>query len=187
MIYVGRTSWSAFLPAESRPRLIRRQTGRSTHAVYNVSVSASNPLKLSPRPQSTKTRAGLWLALALMLGSAGAVWFFYAHGWLLYYGDAEAHLNGARRVFDSQTPGYDQLGPPWLPLLHVLMLPFVRNDSLVAQRAGRRHSARRLFRNGGVVPVCGGAAHLPLHARRAGGRRAVRLAIPTCCTSSPPP
>ena len=58
------------------------------------------------------------------------MWFFYAHGWLLYYGDAEAHLNGARRILDSQTPGYDQLGPPWLPLLHALILPFARNASL---------------------------------------------------------
>jgi hypothetical protein len=83
---------------------------------------------ISPR-QSTD-RAGLWLALALTLWSAGAVWFFYAHGWLLYYGDAEAHLNGARRILDSQTPGYEQLGPPWLPLLHVLILPFARNEEL---------------------------------------------------------
>ena len=80
--------------------------------------------------ESKKNRAGLWLALALTLWSAGAVWFFSAHGWLLYYGDAEAHLNAARRIFDSQTPGYEQLGPPWLPLPHVLMLPFVRNDGL---------------------------------------------------------
>jgi hypothetical protein len=80
--------------------------------------------------RQTKARAGLWLALALTLWSAGAVWFFYAHGWLLYYGDAEAHLNAARRILDSQTPGYEQLGPPWLPLLHVLILPFARNAEL---------------------------------------------------------
>ena len=81
-------------------------------------------------PRQTKDRAGLWLALALTLWSAGAVWFFYAHGWLLYYGDAEAHLNAARRILDSQTPGYEQLGPAWLPLLHVLILPFARNAEL---------------------------------------------------------
>jgi hypothetical protein len=86
--------------------------------------------KIESTAESTKDRAGLWLAPALTLWSAGAVWFFYAHGWLLYYGDAEAHLNGARRIFDSTTPGYDQLGPPWLPLLHVLILPFVRNYGL---------------------------------------------------------
>ena len=59
-----------------------------------------------------------------------AVWFFYAHGWLLYYGDAEAHLNIARHVFDSETPGMIQFGTVWLPLQHALMLPFVRVDSL---------------------------------------------------------
>jgi len=62
--------------------------------------------------------------------SALAVWFFYAHGWLLYYGDAEAHLNIARHVFDSQTPGLIQFGTVWLPLPHALMLPFVQFDSL---------------------------------------------------------
>jgi hypothetical protein len=75
-------------------------------------------------------RAGFWMAAALTLWSAGAVWFFCAHGWILYFGDAEAHLNGARRIFDTTTPGYDQLGPPWLPLLHVLILPFAHNDWL---------------------------------------------------------
>src|ERR1035437_3057221 len=73
---------------------------------------------ISPR-QSTD-RAGLWLALALTLWSAGAVWVFYAHGWLLYYGDAEA----------PHTPGSEQLAPPWLPLLHVLILPLARNEEL---------------------------------------------------------
>ena len=69
-------------------------------------------------------------AFFLTLLSAGAVWFFQLHGWLLWYGDAEAHLNAARRMVDSQTPGYDQLGSVWLPLLHVLTLPFAAVDSL---------------------------------------------------------
>jgi len=77
-----------------------------------------------------RDRAGLWLALTLVCWSAAAVWFFHAHGWLLYYGDAEAHLNAARRIFDNRTPGYDQIGPPWLPLLHLLVLPFVHDDAL---------------------------------------------------------
>jgi hypothetical protein len=54
----------------------------------------------------------------------------YHAGWLLYYGDAEAHLNHARRILDSLTPGIGQLGTVWLPLPHVLMLPFVANDRL---------------------------------------------------------
>jgi hypothetical protein len=62
--------------------------------------------------------------------SAAGVSFFYWKGELFYSGDAEAHLNTARRVFDSRTPGYDQIGRIWLPLPHLLMLPLARVDSL---------------------------------------------------------
>jgi hypothetical protein len=41
-----------------------------------------------------------------------------------------AHINIARRVFDSKTPGLLQLGTVWLPLPHLLILPFVVSDSL---------------------------------------------------------
>ena len=53
--------------------------------------------------------------------------FFYClrHDYLLLYGDAVAHINIARRVFDSRTPGLLQLGTVWLPLPHLLMLPFL--------------------------------------------------------------
>lgn len=71
------------------------------------------------------------MAALLLAGlSAAAVFWFYSGGYLNYYGDAEAHLNIARRVVDSRTPGYDQLGSVWLPLLHVLLLPLVRYDGL---------------------------------------------------------
>ncbi|MEP6715720.1 MAG: glycosyltransferase family 39 protein [Terriglobia bacterium] len=61
---------------------------------------------------------------------AAAVAWFNRSGATLYSGDAEAHLNIARRIVDSRTPGWDQLGTTWLPLPHLLMLPFVRNDWL---------------------------------------------------------
>ena len=51
------------------------------------------------------------------------------HGTLLLFGDAVAHLHIARRVFDSLTPGYRQLGSVWLPLPHILLLPFVMSMS----------------------------------------------------------
>src|SRR5216117_1025618 len=55
-----------------------------------------------------------------------ASFFFYFHrGELLLYGDAVAHINIARRVFDSRTPGLLQLGTEWLPLPHLLMVPFL--------------------------------------------------------------
>ncbi len=41
------------------------------------------------------------------------------------YGDAVAHLHIARRVFDAHEPGFSQLGSVWLPLPHLLMVPFV--------------------------------------------------------------
>jgi hypothetical protein len=44
---------------------------------------------------------------------------------LLLFGDAVAHINIARRVFDSRTPGPLQLGTVWLPLPHLLMMPLV--------------------------------------------------------------
>ncbi len=62
--------------------------------------------------------------------SAAATLFVSRAGWTLYYGDAEAHLNIARRIVDSRTPGYDQIGTAWLPLPHLLTLPLVTNDGL---------------------------------------------------------
>jgi hypothetical protein len=62
--------------------------------------------------------------------SAAAVAFFYSRGNLCYFGDAEAHLNIARRIVDSRTPGYDQVGTVWLPLPHWAMIPLARIDRL---------------------------------------------------------
>jgi hypothetical protein len=50
---------------------------------------------------------------------------YFRHGEILLYGDAVAHINIARRVFDSRTPGLLQLGTVWLPLPHLLMIPFL--------------------------------------------------------------
>jgi hypothetical protein len=57
--------------------------------------------------------------------SVAAFLFYFRHGAILLYGDAVAHINIARRVFDSRTPGLLQLGTVWLPLPHVLMIPFL--------------------------------------------------------------
>ena len=54
----------------------------------------------------------------------------YRNGCILYYGDAESHLNISRGLIDSATPGYDQLGTVWLPVLHVICLPLVGNRTL---------------------------------------------------------
>src|SRR6266436_1119257 len=56
--------------------------------------------------------------------------FYFRRGEVLLYGDAVAHINIARRVFDSRTPGLLQLGTVWLPLPHLLMIPFLVSNSM---------------------------------------------------------
>jgi hypothetical protein len=57
--------------------------------------------------------------------SVAAIWFFYHRGEILLSGDAVAHINISRRIFDSRTPGPLQLGTVWLPLQHILTVPFI--------------------------------------------------------------
>ena len=57
--------------------------------------------------------------------SIAAFLYFLRQDQILLFGDAVAHMNIARRVIDSRTPGPLQLGTVWLPLPHLLMLPFV--------------------------------------------------------------
>ena len=66
----------------------------------------------------------------MVLASSGgasllAILWSWRHGAFLNYGDAVAHLHIARRVFDSHRPGLQQLGSVWLPLPHILLIPFV--------------------------------------------------------------
>jgi hypothetical protein len=56
-----------------------------------------------------------------------ALFVCFRHGYLLLYGDAVAHLAIARRILDAKWPGIAQLGGVWLPLPHILMLPFIMN------------------------------------------------------------
>src|SRR5258708_5077898 len=70
------------------------------------------------------------LAGVASLVSIAALVFYYHRGGVLLYGDAVAHINIARRVFDSRTPGLFQLGTVWLPLPHLFDVPFIMNDWL---------------------------------------------------------
>jgi hypothetical protein len=74
---------------------------------------------------TTSERDTFLVAQIATLISVAAFFYFLRHDQLVLYGDAVAHMNIARRVFDSRTPGLLQLGTVWLPLPHLLMLPFL--------------------------------------------------------------
>ena len=74
-----------------------------------------------------------WLALCV---SVFSFLFYFQHGQVLLYGDAVAHMNIARRVFDSKTPGLLQLGTVWLPLPHLVMIPFLFSDEIWRRGVG---------------------------------------------------
>src|SRR5579859_7739449 len=96
-----------------------------------IATASSSPSRTSEPATSGRGRLPvLLIALASALVSGAAAWLCWHEGWTLYYGDAEAHLNIARRIIDSRTPGYPQFGTAWLPLLHAMMLPLVARDEL---------------------------------------------------------
>jgi hypothetical protein len=71
----------------------------------------------------------VWVAALAAFASVIAFLIYFRNGDVLLYGDAVAHINIARRVFDSRTPGLLQLGTVWLPLPHLLMIPFLISKS----------------------------------------------------------
>ena len=69
----------------------------------------------------------LWIVCALcLIASIAAIGWSWQNGALLNYGDAIAHLHIARRFIDCRFHSIAELGSVWLPLPHLLMLPFVQ-------------------------------------------------------------
>ena len=89
-----------------------------------ASTSASADLSLA---RGSRVPAAEYSILAISLGLIGiaSLWLFYSRNEILLSGDAVAHISIARRVFDSRTPGPLQLGSVWLPLPHLLTVPFI--------------------------------------------------------------
>ena len=58
-------------------------------------------------------------AVAALLGTVAAA-VYWSAGLSLSHYDAKAHLVVARRILDSLTPSWEQIGAVWLPLPHVL-------------------------------------------------------------------
>ena len=91
-------------------------------------------MKCAPSsPWDSEVRLLAWLATCV---SVFSFLFYFQHGGVLLYGDAVAHINIARRVFDSKTPGLLQLGTVWLPLPHLVMIPFLISDEMWQRGVG---------------------------------------------------
>ncbi|HUI43725.1 MAG TPA: hypothetical protein VL523_17320 [Terriglobia bacterium] len=69
-------------------------------------------------------------AVAILAVTSASLAFFYACGLTNLYGDAIAHMEGARRLTDSLTPGLAEIGSVWLPLYHFLVAPLAANFNL---------------------------------------------------------
>lgn len=88
---------------------------------------SSHAIIAEPRARNERRVFVGVLTGSLVLGALAAV--FYARaGLTLSHYDARAHLVVARRLFDSLTPGWRQLGGVWLPLPHLVDLPLVATD-----------------------------------------------------------
>ena len=116
------------------------------------------------------SQAERWAVVAFCTAaSMAAIVWSWRHDAMLNYGDAVAHLHIARRVFDSRTPRFSQLGSVWLPLPHILLIPFVQNYQWWATGlAGVIPSALA------YVAACAGIYRL---ARRFASRAASALAL----------
>jgi hypothetical protein len=85
--------------------------------------------KVSARTASSDRTVARVAGIAALV-SLFSFFYYFQHSDILLYGDAVAHINIARRVIDSQTPGLLQLGTVWLPLPHLLMVPFIFSTTM---------------------------------------------------------
>ncbi|HEY2038261.1 MAG TPA: glycosyltransferase family 39 protein [Edaphobacter sp.] len=90
------------------------------------SEKAGEPLALNFEVRPSKREEAMPVAIAAVALAFIALIVCMGRNYLLLYGDAVAHLGIARRILDTRNPGLIQLGGVWLPLPHLLMLPFVQ-------------------------------------------------------------
>lgn len=114
--------------------------------------------------------AGIAAGLVCLL----AVHHYEQRGLTLSHYDAKAHLVVARRILDSLTPGWRQIGAVWLPLPHLLNMLPVQNDAMY--RTGAFAIALSVV-CGAVTAAAFAATVLQLTRSRAGALAAATLAL----------
>ena len=106
---------------------VRQGGARQGSIRQGLIAAASEPANLDPDAITPATRQEtVPIALLSVVLGFVALLVCFTRGYVLLYGDAVAHLGIARRILDSRNPGWSQLGGVWLPLPHLLMLPFVQ-------------------------------------------------------------
>ena len=85
---------------------------------------------VAPPSERITLRVALAAWAAIVAVAAASLHAFYSRGLINLYGDSMAHLEGARRLIDSLTPGYSEIGTVWLPIPHLLMALPAQNDFL---------------------------------------------------------
>ena len=96
-----------------------------TMTVRETWVDGSAVLEDAPPQPGQRIPGTLRVAgVAFAIGAVVSV-LMWQQDWLLLYSDAQSHLTIARRIFDSQEPGFAQIGTVWLPFPHLLLLPWV--------------------------------------------------------------
>src|SRR5215469_11534876 len=99
---------------------------RARRPIRRVGLAASVVAAVTKDEVRPATREETFpVAMASVVLAFIALIVCFSRGYLLLYGDAVAHLGIARRIVDSRNPGLAQLGGVWLPLPHLLMLPFI--------------------------------------------------------------
>jgi hypothetical protein len=116
------------------------------------------------------------VAVAVALVGFGAAIYYAQRGLTLSHYDAKGHLVVARRIIDSLTPGWRQIGAVWLPLPHLLNFlpvqfdPFYRSGAsgVAISIASATCAAYAIFslvahRGGSLVAAGSAAAILALN------------------------
>jgi hypothetical protein len=126
---------------------------------------------VTAKTAAVKDRGAARMAGLAVLVSLFSFLYYFQRGDLLLYGDAVAHINIARRVFDSQTPGLLQLGTVWLPLPHLLMIPFIFFNAMWQNGAGGSIPSMIAYVLGvvGIFRLVGGMLEADLRTKPAAG------------------
>lgn len=112
------SEWAPHRPARRSWRQVARSWARLPARVWAA---------LGAEPVSAQVPGtGVVACVAVIVGFAASV-YVTCSGANMFYSDAQSHLTIARRILDSKSPGLAQLGTVWLPMPHLLLMPFVQS------------------------------------------------------------